>query len=408
MDAIEAAQKGSAHAPATPHWLNRERLRVYSATALACSALYFAIWSVRACVLKVPGVIPPGGDFVVFWSAAQMILQGHPLAAYDVAALHALELATVPGIAATQFILPWLYPPTFLPFVLPFGLLPYWLAVPIFLGISVASYLWVVKRIVPWRDAWLPCVAFPGLALVVVTGQNSLLLAACAGLALVLLPSRPIVAGVLLGLLTVKPQLALMFPVAFVCGRSWKALGAMAVTSLGLFTLAVVVFGSASLTAFLRNAEFARSAVEAGAVFLGRMPTVFALVRMLHGGVALAYAMHLTVALGATAVVAYAWLKPCSYALRTSAVLMATMLASAYLYDYDLVFMGLGMAWLATHGRRYGWLPGERELLILLWLLPLGGMLLIKWIHFQLMPIVLLLALVHIARRIYLERASNT
>jgi len=389
------------------HWLGADRVRVYSMAALACYAAYFVIWFIRASVLKVASVYPLGGDFLVFWSVAQLALQGNPLGAYDIAVLHKLEVATVPLVGSTPGVLPWFYPPTCMPFVMPFGLLPYWLAVLVFFAVSVGSFLWVVSRIVPWRQAWLPCAAFPGIAVVLATGQNALLLAACAGLALTLLRSRPVAAGMLLALLTVKPQLAAMVPVALVCARAWKPLIAMAATSLAMAVIALVAFGPDSFTAFLHNATLARSAVESGAAYLERMPTLFAMVKMLHGGVILAYALHLTGAMAACAVVAYAWSRPCSFALQAAVLLTAGMLVSPYLYDYDLAFLGLAVAWLATYGWRQGWLPGERELLILLWLLPLGGMLLIGRIGFQLMPVVLLLALAHIARRIHLERTRN-
>ena len=410
MAIAQITQKnGAPKAPAAVvrHWLGQDRLRVYSMAALACYAAYFVIWFVRASVLKVDGVFPLGGDFLVFWSAAQLVLQGNPLTVYDVAALHRLELVTVPLIATTQGLLPWFYPPTFLPFVLLFGLLPYGLAVFVFFAVSVGSFLWVVSRIAPWRQAWLPCAAFPGIAVVLATGQNALLFAACAGLALTLLRSRPVAAGMLLALLTVKPQLVLMVPVALLCARAWKTLAATAATSLVMAVLALVVFGPESFAAFLRNTAFARSAVESGAVHLERMPTLFSMVKMLHGGVILAYGLHAIGAVAACTVVAYAWSRPCSFALQAAALLIAGMLASPYLYDYDLAFVGLAIAWLATYGWRQGWLRGERELLILLWLLPLGGMLLIGRIGFQLMPIVLLLALAHIARRIHLERTHN-
>jgi len=389
------------------HWLDADRLRVYSIAALVCVVLHFSIWFVRASVLKVAGVFPLGGDFVVFWSGAQLALQGDPLAVYDVATLRGMEVTAVPLVATVDGLLPWFYPPTFLPLMLPFGMLPYWLAVPVFFGVSIGCFLWAASRVVPWRQAWLPCAAFPGIAVVLATGQNALLLAACAGFALTLLRTRPVVAGMLLALLTVKPQLALMFPVALVCARAWKPLMAMAATSLALAAMALLAFGPESFSAFLHNAAFARSVVESGAVHLERMPTLFAMVKMLHGGVILAYALHLTGAMVACAVVAYAWSRPCDFALQAAALLTASMLVSPYLYDYDLAFLGLAVAWLATYGWRQGWLPGERELLILLWLLPLGGMLLIGRIGFQLMPVVLLLALAQIARRIHLERTRN-
>lgn len=410
MDYAPTAEKGEApKMPAAPtlHWLGQDRLRTYSIAALACYTAYFLIWLFRAVVLKVPGVLPLGGDFVVFWSAAQLILQGDPAAAYDIATLHHVELATVPLLASTPGVLPWFYPPTAMPFVTPFGVLPYGLAVLVFFGASVGSFLWVVSRIVPWRQAWLPCAAFPGIAVVLSTGQNALLLAACAGLALTMLRSRPVAAGMLLALLTVKPQLVLMVPVALVCARAWKPLIAMAVASLVLAAVALLAFGPDSFAAFVRNAALARSAVESGEVHLQRMPTLFAMVKMLHGSVVLAYGVHVIGAAAACAVVVYAWRRPCSIALRAAALVIAGMLASPYLYDYDLAFVGLAVAWLSAYGCRQGWLPAERELLVLLWLLPLGGMLLIGHIGVQLMPIVLLLALAHIARRIHLERTRN-
>lgn len=395
--------------PAVPavHWLGRDRLRVYSQAVLVCYASYFVIWFIRASVLRVPGVFPLGGDFLVFWSAAQLVLQGDPLAAYNVAVLHQVELATVPLVATTQGVLPWFYPPTFMPLVVPFGLLPYWLAVPVFLGVSAGSFLWVASRIVPWREAWLPCAAFPGIAVVFSTGQNALLLAACGGLALTLLRARPVAAGMLLALLSVKPHLALMFPVALFCARAWRALIAMVATSLGLAVLALVAFGPECFAAFLQNAAFARTVVESGAVHLERMPTLFAMVKMLHGSVALAYALHLLGATAACAVVVYAWSRPCTFALQAAALLTASMLISPYLYDYDLAFLGLAVAWLAVYARQAGWLPGEREALIVLWLLPLAGMLLVERLGFQLMPVIVLMALAHIARRIHLERAQR-
>jgi hypothetical protein len=253
----------------------------------------------------------------------------------------------------------------------------------------------------------LPCAAFPGIAVVLATGQNALLLAACAGLALTLLRSRPVAAGMLLALLTVKPQLALMFPLALFCARAWKALIAMGVTSLVLAALALVAFGPESFAAFVQNAALARAVVESGAVHLERMPTLFAMVKMLHGGVVPAYAMQLLGAMAAGAVVVYAWARPCAFALRAAALMTASMLVSPYLYDYDLAFLGLAVAWLATYAWRAGWLPGERECLIVLWLLPMAGMLLIERLGFQLMPVIVLMALAHIAWRIHLERAQR-
>ena len=64
-----------------------------------------------------------------------------------------------------------------------------------------------------------------------------------AGLALLLMRSRPVLAGILLGLLTAKPHLALLFPIALVCARSRRALAAMALSAVLLALVSLAAFG---------------------------------------------------------------------------------------------------------------------------------------------------------------------
>ncbi|CAG9165035.1 hypothetical protein LMG23992_00181 [Cupriavidus laharis] len=407
MATIQVDARQPRYVPPDAHWLDIGRLRLYSYTALACYVLYFGIWTFRACVLKVPGVFAPGGDFVAFWSAAKVALSSGAAASYDFESLRQVELAAVPGLAIGDGVLPWLYPPTFLLVVLPFGLLPYSLATMTFLAGGVGCYVWAACRTLPWRSAWIAAPAFPCVAVVLTTGQNALWLAGCAGLGLTCLRSRPWLAGMLMGLVTVKPHLALMLPVALICARAWRALWAMIATSLALIVVSLLVFGAETFTAFLRNAGMALESVEQGSMLLVRMPTVFAAVKMISGGVALPYTMHGIVAAAALASVVYAWSRPCSFALRAAVLASAGLLAPAYLYDYDLAFLGLAIAWLGVHGHSAGWLRGERELLVLLWLLPLWGLLMGAWIKFQPMPLGLMLAVALGVWRIRMERTGK-
>lgn len=404
---VRAAARRSPAQPSRAHWLHARRLRLYACVALACYALYFGIWLFRVCVLKSPGVFAPGGDFVVFWSAAKLALSSGAAAPYDFGALRQMELSAVPGLAIGDGVLPWLYPPASLWFVLPFGLLPYGLATFVFLAGGAVWYAWAMHRTLAWRDARLAAVAFPGIVVVLATGQNALWLAGCAGLALTCLQRRPVLAGVLLGVVAMKPQLALMFPVALLCARAWRALGAMVATTLVLTLVSLLAFGTEPFAAFLRNAAMARASVEQGAALLARMPTVFAAVKLPGGGLLLAYALHGVVAAAALASVMYAWTGRCSFALRAAVLVTAGLLVPAYLYDYDLVFLGLAIAWLGVHGHRAGWLRGERELLAVLWLMPLWTRVADADIGFQPMPLGLMLALGLGVWRIRMERTGG-
>ena len=389
------------------HWLDAHRLRLYGSAALFCYAAFFGIWMFRAWILAVPGLFPPGGDFVVFWSAANVALEHGGAAPYNYDLLVAKELFAVPGLHVGEGKLPWLYPPTFLLPVLALGMLPYGIAAIVFLLGGVGWYGWAMYRTLPWRSAWIAAMGFPGVAVVVATGQNSLWLAGTLGLALTLMRRRPALAGVLLGLVTVKPHLAIVLPLALLCARQWRALLGMMASALLLALLSLACFGVEPFLAFLHAAEVVRTAVQNGEAILVRMPTMFAAAKLLFGGVVLPYAVHGAFACAAAASVIYAWSRPCSFALRAAVLSIALLLVPPYLYDYDLAFLAIAIAWLGIHANRCGWLTGERELLVVLWLLPLYGLLAGSWIGVQLMPLGLVLALALATWRVRLERTSG-
>ncbi|QYY30842.1 DUF2029 domain-containing protein [Cupriavidus pinatubonensis] len=394
------------------HWLDPGRLRLYVWVALACQVLYFGVWTLRAYLLQAAGVIGPGGDFVVFWSAAHLTLEHGPAAPYDFDLLRSTELAAVPGLPLGDGVLPWLYPPTYMLCLLPFALLPYGAATLAFMCGGAAWYAWAMYRTLPWRRLWLAGVAFPGVAVTLASGQNGLWLAGCAGLAMTWLRTRPVLAGALLGLLTVKPHLAVMFPLALLCARAWQALAAMFVTATGLAAASMLAFGMEPFTEFIGNAAVVQAAVEQGATLPARMPTIFAAARTLTGSLGWAYAMHGCMAAAAVTAVVYAWARPSSFALRAAVLMTAALLIPAYLYDYDLVLLGFAIAWLSIHSYRIGWRVGEREVLVLLWLLPLsgalmGGLAAGKAIGINPTPIGLVLALAFGVWRIRLERTGR-
>ena len=49
----------------------------------------------------------------------------------------------------------------------------------------------------------------------------------------------------------------------------------------------------------------------------------------------------------------------------------AVLLMTPYMMDYDLVILALPIAWIALEGARSGFMPWEKSLLALAWLLPL-------------------------------------
>ena len=192
---------------------------------LLLPATLFSIIMVLACWTSFTN--PPPIDFVSFWSAARLVLQGDTLAVYS--------------YQPSSFgrLMPIAYPPPFLLLIAPFGLVSFGIA---FLGWTVMTgALYVAASGEPRRIA----LASPPALSNGLVGQNGFLTAGIFLLGLRFLPTRPLVAGLILGLLVIKPQLALLLPVALVAGRYWTALIGAATTSATMLALAAVVLGAA-------------------------------------------------------------------------------------------------------------------------------------------------------------------
>jgi hypothetical protein len=387
-----------------PHWLNRDRVRLYAVGALLAELLFIGIYLFRVSLAHHGGPEPLSQDFSPIWSAARLAARGHAVDAWNFPALFALEKLAVPTMTVADGTLPWLYPPTMLLFVLPLGWLPYTLAVVLWLGATCLAFAAMIRAIVQ-RDAALLCaLAFPGAFLTVIVGQTSLFTATLAGIGLLALNRRPVAAGICFGLLTMKPQLAVLFPLALLCAGQWRALAAWAATVVGGAALATLVFGIDTWFAFAHGIRDALLIVSSGQSRLARMPTLLALATMAGWPAYVARALQLLSATVAAIAVVYAWRGACSYALRAATIACACLLVSPYLYDYDLTWYGLVIAWYARYAWTHGWRRFDREWLLLMWVMPLAGLLLVPRLSLQFMPLVTLASLALLVSRIAQER----
>src|SRR5262249_24072486 len=142
---------------------------------------------------------------------------------------------------------PWVYPPTFLLLLLPFGLLPPLASLAAFLTSGFVALIAALRLHaaggLPYGILLFTIVLCPAVPFNVMTGQNAFFTAALLLAGFGILGGRPVLAGALLGFLSVKPQLWLMVPVALLAAREWRALAAAAATALLLALLTLPVFG---------------------------------------------------------------------------------------------------------------------------------------------------------------------
>jgi len=383
-------------------WLNRERLGVYPKIIcvfylLILSYLYLG----GSGLLDVRGD-PIGGDFSHYWVASSLALKAGPAAVYDPDRF----LAAQKEFFGIKIPLIWLYPPTFLLLILPLGLLPYLLALGLWLSLPLAALLLVVRRIAPsYLSPWL-ALAFPGAFMNLIHGQNGLLSASLLGAGLLLLEQAPVTAGVLLGLLSYKPHLVVLIPVALAAGRRWRALLSMGISAAALMAASLLVLGTEVWAAFLRNLPGTLAILETGRLgkdvllFTAKMPTWAAAVLLAGGPPWLAQLLQAGVMLATTGIVFWVWSREAPTGVRAAVLVLCALLFPPYEFLYDLAILALPLAWLAWEGHVEGWRPGEQTLLVISFLTPLLAPIFARTIHLQIAPLVLAALLAMALRRL--------
>ncbi|NTW56044.1 MAG: DUF2029 domain-containing protein [Chlorobiaceae bacterium] len=353
------------------HWLNQERLSFYPRIILTLLLIIICyLWFFMFNNMADPVGKPFGYDFITYWAASKLALTGHAQDAYNSSLLFKAQQIAVPAAWRNSYT--WFYPPAFFLLVLPFALLPYILAYWAFMLSTLCAFALVMRRIVQGKIAIWIIAAFPGLWVNLFFGQNAFLTATLAGSALLGIERRPVLAGLLIGLLAaIKPHLALLFPVALLAIGAWRTIITAALTAITCTSIGTITLGIGVLNGFIANLDHARLMLENGFIPWSRMPTVFAFLRLIGIPVALTYVIHFVFASGVVILVWHVWRRCQDQNLRGAALMTGTFLISPYLLDYDLVWLAFPIAWIASDGIRNGWSCGERELLVVIWLLPL-------------------------------------
>ncbi len=312
--------------------------------------------------LAVPGQIP---DFAAFWAAGRLTLEGTPALAYDWPAHRAAEVAGL-GREFTG-LMPWHYPPPVQLLVTPLAALPLFAAMALWVGATLALFLWTCWRIVPHPNAVLAGLAAAPTALTLVNGQIGFLIAALLGLALLDLDRRPVRAGLLLGLLSLKPHLVVAVPVALIAAGRWRAVVAATATVLALAALSWAALGGATWAAFLASiSDTAR--VFAG---IGEAEQRWAMgassygwLRHLGAGFGLAMEAQGAVAVVVLALTVRAWRAPATTPeIKAALLCFAAMAVTPRVLNYDLHILVIGALFQTRHALKHGFYRGEQHLL---------------------------------------------
>lgn len=298
--------------------------------ALAFSTIFILTVAVAAWVYS----RGPAVDFASFWAAGRLAIMGSPALAYDVETHRAMEMS----VAHMGGLMPFPYPPPFLFFVLAIAFKPFWLAYLAWIIATAGLYLAAAARFVPLRYP----LAHPAATVNAIIGQNGLLTSGIFLFGLSLIAAQPFVGGAILGLLVIKPQLAVLLPVAFLAERNWRAIAGGVVSSLLLLALAWLVFGPGAYRGFLAITGDYAGYMSGSRWNWGELASLFAFLRFFGVPQAVALAIQGVAALAAALLTWRAWAEGNEH--RSAVLAAATLLVPPYLFTYDSLLLILPLA----------------------------------------------------------------
>ncbi|QHQ35198.1 glycosyltransferase family 87 protein [Algicella marina] len=388
--------------------IRRIETRIRRQAAFAASiGLFLAvvIGEVGASLMAPDGLnyMPFGYDFPAFWVAARLFLTEGIAGVYDVEAFIALQLPLAPQ----ESVLLWHYPPTYLAMVMPLGWLSYPVALLSFTTLGLALWAMTVRyyRAVPQPLGWVVLFGAPAVVLTLIQGQNGLIFAALSGLAFqARAKGRLWLAACLIALGLGKPHLSILVPVALIAARDWPLFWRCCVTCLGLLGAVTLLLGADVWLAALNNTPLLRVAMATGDLWAQQV-TAYVALKMLGAGNGLALVAQAISAMVAIVAVADVWRRREVVAdLKLAMLFLATLLVSPYAFRYDMVLTLLGLSLLAQVLLRRGMRPGDKLIMLLVWIAPALSPALAVALGLQIGPLVMALGVALCWREAVVER----
>ena len=373
-------------------WLTAKRLRAHGLILALC------LWSVYMWNMSTPGLLDRAGnlkgtDFLHFYTLGSLALNHRGNDLYNLETQSQLAGRRVPAAAGICY-LP-LYPPQVSLFFAPFARLSY--ACALIFWLTLSSLIYGLCCYALWRACpnlrqqrmivVILALAFPAFWHLIAWGQTSALALACFTAAFFALRERrEFFAGLALGCLIFKPQLALASALVFVVTVNWKVIAGALFSAAVQLTAARLYYGPGPLRDWIHTLLNVPSLLPLLEPRLYQTHSLRTFWTMLIPWPTASLALYLTTALLVSALTVACWRSRLSLPLRYSALLLATVLLAPHLTVYDLVILAPAFLLLAD------WIVSQpndsttrhfKLLLYLAFALPLLGPL-TRWTHFQL------------------------
>jgi hypothetical protein len=331
------------------------------------AAVYIATTSWRLPFPQDNTTLALGRDFLNFWMYGRAAGTPDPGRFYDVATYNA-ELRAVlgPGFPGQN----WSYPPSVMLLAAPFAQFGYLTALAVWTVLGLVLFLSVARSHVDdWRIL-LPVALSPAALFCLISGQSSFITAAMLLTIFAWLDRRPVLAGVLIGLLTLKPQVGFLFPFMLIAAGRWRVFASATATTLLLVGLTGVAFGFQIWVDFVAKGLPAQNLVlsDPHRIATPFYPTVFMNVRGLDLDYAVAMTAQLLVSVPAilATIWAFRYRRDADPRLLRALFLSCSVAASPYLLAYDTLALTFAAVTLLSAGLLNG--AGRRLVQLVFWI----------------------------------------
>lgn len=226
-------------------------LRLVAVAGVVGWLVAFPIYAFTQPVLAGPGAQPLGGDFVAFYTAGRIVLDGRAPQLYDLETLQDAQRAVL-GAPQRHGLIAYANPPSVAAGYAGLAWLPYRAAYVVCTLAHLAAFLAAVRVVRPWlpklREHWgtvlgLVWLFYP-ISRTITGGQNTALTLLLLSVAYAALRrGRAAVAGVALGLLAYKPQLVLVIGLLLLVRRQFRCLSWAVAAGIGHYLLGAALCG---------------------------------------------------------------------------------------------------------------------------------------------------------------------
>jgi hypothetical protein len=312
---------------------------------LTFASLFFAALTAIAYIVTLSWVAPiprdatslvVGRDFLNFWMYGRAAWASDPSRFYDPRLYNeALQAFLGPHYPGQN----WSYPPSIMLLAAPFGRLGYLPALACWMAVGLGSIIGVLRGQFADKGALAAILCSPAAIFCLISGQSAFLTAAVLLTVIAWLDRRPVLAGLLLGLLTVKPQLGLLFPIMLAASGRWRVFFVAAATALIIIVATTAIFGAQVWIDYVQKGLPVQNLVLADPDRIGTpyYPTIFMNMRGFGASYATAMTVQACFSLFAVGAVyfAYRWRSGTDPLLLTALLFACSICGIPYLLLYD-------------------------------------------------------------------------